>query len=131
MKYFMAIATNSIIVPTMNGIQKSAKKVILEVSKFTFNQHHHSTGVYATWAQQAALATEHTLIHLLVGSLILATAHKSVYLAEVELRKVARRAGCRAGSASDAGLQFGHLVHNLVTLTQVVAVDVDGAGLAD
>ena len=37
MKYFMAIATNSIIVPTINGIQKSAKKVILEVSKFTFD----------------------------------------------------------------------------------------------
>jgi hypothetical protein len=54
-----------------------------------------------------------------------------VYLAEVKLRKVARRAGCRAGSASDAGLQFGHFTYNLVTLAQVIAVDVDGAGLAD
>jgi hypothetical protein len=54
-----------------------------------------------------------------------------VYLAEVELRKVASRASRRAGSATDAGLQLGHLANNLVALAQIVAVDVDGAGFAD
>ena len=54
-----------------------------------------------------------------------------MHLAEVELRKVASRASRRAGSATDAGLQLGHLVHNLVALAQIVAVDVDGAGFAD
>ena len=114
----------------IKGIQNLAKKVILEVSKFTFNQHHHSTGVYATWAQQAALATEHTLIHLLVGSLILATAHKSVYLAEVKLRKVSRRAARRTRPATYARLKLGHFVYNLVALAQIIAVNVYSTGLA-
>ena len=115
----------------MNGIQNLAKKVILEISKFTFNQHHHTSRVNSARAQQTALATEHTLVHLLVCTLILATAHQRMHLAEVELREVARGAGRRAGSATDAGLQFGHLANNLVALAQIVAVDVDGAGFVD
>mgnify|MGYP006898700662 CR=1 FL=1 len=41
------------------------------------------------------------------------------------------RAGRRAGTAAYAGLQLGHLVHDLVALAQIVAVDVDCAGFAD
>jgi hypothetical protein len=54
-----------------------------------------------------------------------------MHLAEVELRKVACRAGRCAGTAAYAGLQLGHLVHDLVALAQIVAVDVDCAGFAD
>ena len=130
-KYFISTMANNPTVPMMNGIQKLAKKVILEISKFTFNQHHHTSRVYSARAQQTALAAEHTFVHLLVCSLILSASHQRMHLAEVELRKVSSCAGRRAGSATDAGLQLGHLVHNLVALAQVVAVDVDGAGFAD
>ena len=54
-----------------------------------------------------------------------------MYLAEVELRQVASRTGCRTRSATDTRLQLGHLANNLVALAQIVAVDVDGAGFAD
>ena len=54
-----------------------------------------------------------------------------MYLAEVEFRKVARRADRRAGAAADAGLQLGHLAQYLVALAQVVAVDVDRPRLGD
>ena len=112
-------------------MQNLAKKVISEISKFAFNQHYHTSRVYSAWAQQTALATEHTFVHLLVCPLILATAHERMHLAEVELREVASRAGRRAGTTAYAGLQLGHLAYNLVALAQIVAVDVDGAGFAD
>ena len=51
-----------------------------------------------------------------------------MHLAEVELRKVARRTGRSAGAAAYAGLQFGHLADDLLALVEVVAVEVDGAG---
>ena len=54
-----------------------------------------------------------------------------MHLAEVEIRQIASRAGCRAGAAADAGLQLGHLANNLVAFAQIIAVDVDGAGFAD
>ncbi len=115
----------------MKGMQKLAKKVILEISKFAFNQHHHAARIYSAGAEQSALAAEHTFVHLLVCALILATTHKGMHLAEVELREVSRRAGRRAGATTYAGLQLGHLARNLLALAQVVAVDVYGARFVD
>ena len=130
-KYFIATTANKNVVPMINGMQNLAKKVILEISKFAFNQHHNAARIYSSRAQQTALTAEHTFIHLLVCALILSATYQRMHLAEVELSKVSRCAGGRTRSATYAGLQLRHLVHNLITLAQVVAVDVDGAGFAD
>jgi hypothetical protein len=124
----MAIVANNIASPTINGIQNLAKKVILEISKFAFNQHYNATSIYPSRTYQTAFTAKHTLIHLLVSSLILPSAHQSMHLAEVKVRQVTSRAGGCAGTATDAGLQLGHLAQNLVALAQVVAIDVDRAG---
>ena len=127
-RYFIAITAKSTTSPIMNGIQNLAKKVILEISKFTFNQHHHTSRVYSARTQESAFAAEHTLVHLDVCTLILTTAHQCVNLAEIELRQVACCTCRSARSATDAALQLGHLVHDFVALVQVVAVDVDCTG---
>jgi hypothetical protein len=107
-----------------------AKKVILEISKFAFNQHYNATSIYASRTHQTALTAQHTFIHLLIGSLILSSSHQSMHLAEVELGEVSRRTARRTRPATDARLKLGHFVYNLVALTQIIAVNVYGTGLA-
>lgn len=109
----------------MKGMQKFAKKVILEISQFTFNKHYHTSCVDSSRTHQTALAAQHTFVQLVVCSLILTSANKRVHLAEVVLRKVASRAGGSAGATTDAGLKFRHFGNNLLALSEVVAVEVD------
>ena len=54
--YLIAIVANITVAPMINGMQKFAKKVILEISQFTFNKHYHTSCVYSTRAYQATLA---------------------------------------------------------------------------
>ena len=96
----------------------------LEIPQFAFNQHHNSSCVYTTRAEQTALAAQHTLVHLLVCPLIFASAYQSMYLAEVERCEVARRTTCRAGATADTSLQFGQLLDDLVALAQIVSIDI-------
>ena len=105
------------------------KKSSSEVPQFTFDKHHHTARIDPARTYQTTFAAQHALVHLLVSPLVFAAPHQRMYLAEVEFRKVARRADRRAGPAADAGLQLGHLAQDLVALAQVVAVDVDGPGL--
>lgn len=95
---------------------------MLEVSELTFDEHHKGASIYPSWAYKATLTTEHALIQLLVHALILTTAYRSMELAEVEIRDIARRAGCRAGAAAYTRLQLGHLGNDSITLTQVVII---------
>ena len=60
--YFISTMANSDTVPIIKGIQNLAKKVILEISKFAFNQHYNASGVDASGTHQATLATKHALI---------------------------------------------------------------------
>jgi hypothetical protein len=53
-----------------------------------------------------------------------------MHLAEVELREVSRRTARRTRPTTDARLKLGHFVYNLVALTQIIAVDINRAGLA-
>ena len=125
--YLQAITMNRIAAPIMNGMQNFAKKVILKVSQFTFNQHHDATSVNASRTYQTTLATEHTFVHLLVCSLIFTSAHQRMYLAEIKLRKIACRTRCCTRSATYARLQFGHLADDLVALAQIVTVQIYGS----
>lgn len=102
----------------------------LKIAQFTFYEHHQTSCINASRADQTALATEHTFIQFDINPLILASAHKGVNLTEVEVRKVARRAGCRTRTATDTSLQLWHFVNNFVTLAQVVAVNIYYAGFA-
>jgi hypothetical protein len=54
--YLIAIAANITELPTMNGMQKFAKKVILKISQFTFNKHNNTSCVDSARAHQATLA---------------------------------------------------------------------------
>ena len=107
------------------------KKSSSEVPQFTFDKHHHTARIDPARTYQTTFAAQHALVHLLVSPLVFAAPHQRMYLAEVEFRKVARRADRRAGAAADAGLQLGHLAQYLVALAQVVAVDVDRPRLGD
>jgi hypothetical protein len=53
-----------------------------------------------------------------------------MHLAEVELCEVSCRTTRRTRPATDARLKLGHFVYNLVALTQIIAVNVNGTGLA-
>lgn len=47
-----------------------------------------------------------------------------MHLAKVELGEISCRTTCRTGSTTDTTLQLGHLEKYLITLAQVVMVDV-------
>ena len=94
----------------------------LEIPQFAFNQHHYCACVYPSRTQESALATEHTLVHLLVRPLILASSHQGVDLAKIKRGEVSRRATCRTGTATDTRLQLRQLADNLHTLAEIVAI---------
>lgn len=129
--YFISTTANRNTVPIIKGIQNLAKKVILEISKFAFNQHYNATSIYASRTHQTALTAEHTLTQFAIHALILATAHRGVELAEVEVGDVTRRARCGARATTYAGLQLGHLGDDVPTLAQVVIVHVDDTRATD
>ena len=103
----------------------------LEVAKFTLYKHHQTTRVDTTWAHQAALATEHTLAQFGIDTLILASAHRRMELAEVEIGEPSRGARCCTRTTTYARLQLWHFGDDISTLAQVVVIHVDGTRTAD
>ena len=104
---------------------------VLEVTQLALYKHYKAARVDASRTHQTALTAEHTLTQFAIHTLILATAHRGVELAEVEVGDVTRRARCGARATTYAGLQLGHLGDDIPTLAQVVVVHVDNTRATD
>ena len=101
----------------------------LKITQFTFNEHYQTARVNTSRAYQTAFSAKHTLIQFDISTLILSATHECMYLSEVEIRKITCRARCCTRSAAYARLQLWHFEDNLITLAQIVAVDIYSAGL--
>lgn len=101
----------------------------LKIAQFTFNEHYQTACINTSRAYQTAFSAKHTFVQLEISSLVLSATYECMHLSEVKIRKITCRARCCTRSAAYARLQLWHFEYNLITLAQIVAVDIYSAGL--